>query len=220
MKFLLNGGRYEFMYLKSPHILNQFKNSDIKNLIILPFTISNEDRFLLQDLSKDINLKNLNITHIHLDLDITTNLNRLYDADAIYFTGGNPLLLLNKIKELKIDKILNEIIEKKTLKLIGGSSAGAMILGQRVIHIHEDNIIYTIDGLNIIKNHLIFPHLNKINRKDHFIKILKDNHFKGIGIEEETEVFMDENYKVLDVYGKGNAILIIDQAIELFNQHL
>ena len=61
--------------------------------------------------------------------------NRLLEFDVIFLIGGNPYYLLNQIRRTHTDDILRELLINE--KVISGSSAGCIVLGQTIALINE-----------------------------------------------------------------------------------
>lgn len=58
------------------------------------------------------------------------DLNFLLDYDVIELLGGNPFLLLKRLKELNFSAVLQAILRKNILLI--GYSAGSIVLQKRV----------------------------------------------------------------------------------------
>lgn len=90
--------------------------------------------------------------------DITKN--KILNADIIYIGGGDSIKLINEIKEYKIDTLLEEALNKKTVLV--GISAGAILLSKEgfsdsLILRGESDKYSFLEGLNLI-NINICPH--------------------------------------------------------------
>lgn len=60
---------------------------------------------------------------------------QLLDFDIVFFIGGNPFYLLNQMRCTHTEKILREMLSKR--KVVSGSSAGCIVLGQTIVLINE-----------------------------------------------------------------------------------
>lgn len=90
--------------------------------------------------------------------DITKN--KILNADIIYIGGGDSIKLINEIKEYKIDTLLEEALNKKTVLV--GISAGAILLSKEgfsdsLILRGESDKYSFLEGLNLV-NINICPH--------------------------------------------------------------
>jgi dipeptidase E len=99
--------------------------------------------------------------------------NGLFDFDVLFFNGGNPFYLLNQIRKTHADSVLRELLANG--KIISGSSAGSMVLGETIVLINEFDPqmnreigLTDLSGVGLT-NHNICPHYSKyVNRYDHF----------------------------------------------------
>ncbi|WBW96793.1 Type 1 glutamine amidotransferase-like domain-containing protein [Oceanirhabdus sp. W0125-5] len=97
----------------------------------------------------------------------------LLKYDILFFIGGNPFYLLNQIQKTHTDNILYELISKG--KIISGSSAGCVVLGETIALINEfdpqmNNGIGLTDfkGIGLTNINLCPHHTKYINRYDNF----------------------------------------------------
>lgn len=210
VKYIINGGKEEFMFLKSPHIINILKTSGVNNLLIIPFAMSKKRELEDVIFYSEIHLKNINILNLHPSQNKDKIISEISNADALYFTGGIQRVLIQLLNDFGIENIIKELIKKDKIRLIGGSSAGAKILGSKVL-VPKDHSLTTIEGLDLIKNYIIDPHFNKINRKYLLKKLINNlpSNFIGLGIDEYTTITMNEEYNIIDTFGEGKVTKII-----------
>nr|MCW1949205.1 peptidase E [Candidatus Shapirobacteria bacterium] len=96
------------------------------------------------------------------------------ECQAIFGAGGDPIYLINKLRETGMDKLLIQEIEKG--KFYFGSSAGSMIMGEKIKtskHLGQKTGI----GFGLVK-FSILPHWGEENDEDY-----KD---KKVEIVQET----------------------------------
>lgn len=84
---------------------------------------------------------------------------RVKDADVVYFTGGNPDHLLETLRGSVLLRLLTEGLERGLV--LGGSSAGAMVMGsvmRRPPLYSGDGDDRWVEGLGIASNICVLPH--------------------------------------------------------------
>jgi dipeptidase E len=184
---LIGGGDYRKDENKEidSYILSQI-NPNSKFLIIPFAKKENEKRKSIFDsISKVFNKKEKYSFSI-LDENIQTKeemIDKINSSDVLFLTGGDPILLKAKIKELNIQESI-----KNFKGLTIGYSAGAMIFSEKIIIPKEMDKNYPNSkiskGLGSIKFSII-PHY-----KEEFYEILKK-------LSKETEIYALENKSAL-----------------------
>ncbi|MCB2299352.1 Type 1 glutamine amidotransferase-like domain-containing protein [Clostridium tagluense] len=119
----------------------------IKSLFIPTAAISEDARAMVKECKKD--LLNAGILEKHI---ITYNLDREYtyeeicNFNAIYFCGGNPGYLLNRVNESKFKLALNQFLDNGGVYI--GVSAGSVIAASNL----ENNLGYINCYLDVHKS--------------------------------------------------------------------
>ena len=80
----------------------------------------------------------------------------LLNADIIYFTGGNPWFLLEALRDTYAWKKIVSLFSDG--KMVAGSSAGAMVLAEKM---RTRDSSHWIDALNLANNVAALPHHKK-----------------------------------------------------------
>lgn len=126
---------------------------------------------------------------------------------AVFFVGGDQKKLLDAIEELDLVHEIKVYHKKGTL--IGGTSAGASILGTHIPYWSdkEEKMIY-YRGLDLVPNSIIDQHFTQRNRK----KRLEEGTSRfqdstGYGIDEDTAIIFYPDGKK-DEIGNGNILTI------------
>ena len=161
-----------------------------------------------------------NVQHIDV-LDIRTHrhadqpemLNALHAATAIMFTGGDQLRLLTILQGTKfVDELRRRAGEGL---LVGGSSAGAMALGDPMIvrgeptQFYEPGAIPLVPGLAIVPGVTVDTHLVARGRLTRLLPVVAARPDKlGLGIEEGCGVAVSPE-GVATVIGSG-VVCIVD----------
>jgi dipeptidase E len=119
------------------------------------------------------------------------------ECQAIFGAGGDPVYLINKLRETSVDKLLIQEIENGKFYL--GSSAGSMIMGEKIKtskHLGEK----TGSGFGLVK-FSILPHWGEENDedyKDKKVEIVQESYNEKMSIMTLTDnhVIVVENNKI------------------------
>jgi cyanophycinase-like exopeptidase len=154
---------------------------------------------------------------------------RIKQAEMVFIAGGDQLNYINFWKNTLVEDALNYLINVKKIP-IGGTSAGCAIMGDAVYtaergsatsaealsNPYQINISIQRDFVNnpFLKNTITDTHYDNPDRKGRHIsflaRLLKDFTIaspKGIGVEEQTAICIDENGKAI-VFGNANAYFL------------
>lgn len=156
--------------------------------------------------------------YMHIDeghsADRPEFLERMRQADVIFFTGGDQLRLRQFLLGTELLRIIQERYVRDNF-VIAGTSAGAAILSDRMIyrgHGYRSLVkgeINTTDGFSFIRNVYIDSHFSERGRFGRLAHaVLKRPEFIGIGLGEETGVIIKEGNHV-EVFGSG-VVTIMD----------
>jgi cyanophycinase len=138
-------------------------------------------------------------------------LQQLKEATGIYFTGGDQ----NRVMEvLKDESILKAIKEKyKNGTFFSGSSAGTAIMSQVMItgegdfKVIDGNKVETKEGIGLLSEVIVDQHFIVRQRQNRlFGLVLKYPNLLGIGIDEDTAVYIKDN-RVGEVFGKSQVMI-------------
>jgi cyanophycinase len=124
---------------------------------------------------------------------------RMLLANYIYLSGGRPDYLLDTLKSSLAWQAIQDILARGGL--LAGCSAGAMILGERVLAFPGWR-----KAFNLIPGAVIMPHFEEIPER--FTKVLKFLVGKGstlIGIEGSTALFINQGKN--EVVGMGSVTI-------------
>jgi cyanophycinase len=163
-----------------------------------------------------LGVKNVSILDIREkhEAELTEYFEKIEQADMIFFTGGDQFRLANILNET----VLLQKIKERHLKgaTIAGTSAGAAVAC--------DPIIYDGDNLSLCKGTIHhskgFGFINNITIDTHFVNrgrlgrltqfLCSGYHTKGIGIGEDTAIFIDQN-DIFEVVG-SEMITVVNTA--------
>ena len=134
---------------------------------------------------------------------------RLRSARFIYLLGGFPRHLGEILKGSLVWQAALEAYDDGTV--IGGSSAGAMVLCE---HYYDPNDGKLLEGLKLLPNTCILPHHNNFGRNwaGRLAELLPKDTL--IGIDEQTGMLNDDS-ATWTVYGAGKVTLYHDGQTEV-----
>tara|TARA_B100000941_G_C28450216_1_gene524640 strand:+ start:56 stop:727 length:672 start_codon:yes stop_codon:yes gene_type:complete len=146
--------------------------------------------------------KNLNVTHKHIDARNRDDLNdkavieEMKKANFVFFSGGSPNHLYESIHDSEFSFELKNLENRG---IIAGCSAGAMIMGEKMIK----GI-----GLNYLPNTIVIPHYGEsfYSWISNTIKLLNRGKYKLLCLEKNTYFIKDRDD--ISVIGKQNVHII------------
>jgi cyanophycinase-like exopeptidase len=144
----------------------------------------------------------LGIDHKHIDARNREDLNKSTVIDAmrtsnfVYFSGGSPIHLYDSIYNSEFSVELENIENRG---IIAGCSAGAMIMGEKMIK---------GTGLNYLKNTIVVPHYGEsfYSWISNTVKVLNRGKYKLLCLEKDTYFIKDKNE--ITVIGKQQVHII------------
>ncbi|HEX2910348.1 MAG TPA: cyanophycinase [Chloroflexia bacterium] len=121
---------------------------------------------------------------------------QLEKARLVYMAGGSPAYLLEALKGSAAWEAMQEALNSGAI--VGGSSAGAMVLAQ---YMYNPSTGEVIPALGLLPNTLFIPHFNTFGRKwvDKIQAALPD--VLIIGVDEKVAIIGRGND--WQVYGRG-----------------
>jgi cyanophycinase len=147
---------------------------------------------------------------------------RLKDADAIMFSGGNQLRLTAIYGGTEFLSILKKRYHEEDF-VIAGTSAGAMAMSSTMIYhgdaerAHLKGEVKITTGLAFIDGVIIDSHFNKRGRFARLAQAVAANpSCIGIGLSEDTGVIVSEG-RNLETIGSGAVFLFDGRRIEQSN---
>ncbi|MCB2291549.1 Type 1 glutamine amidotransferase-like domain-containing protein [Clostridium sp. CS001] len=175
-KLLLTSAGFE-----NPKVGNEFlklinNNPSIVKVLFIPTASRTEDELYYVEESRkellDVGIKEENIIIYNLDYTISNDV--LDKISVVYVCGGNTFYLLNKIREVKFDSVLNKLMQSGVIYV--GASAGSLVVGPNInIPDYSDSndiCISDFNGLNIT-DIVVVPHYS--DRQKEIIDEAKKN---------------------------------------------
>lgn len=210
----------------TPEILETFiKLIEKENPVVeVITTASSEEEELFEEYRQVFEKMNVTqVAHIHHEvrkevIEDAALAERIQNADAFFFTGGNQLLLTSLYGGTFIlTQIKQRFIDEKIV--VGGTSAGAMALSTPMIYAgnkEKQQItgeIKITTGLEFLKDACIDTHFIDRSRFVRMAQVIATNPTCiGVGIEEDTAIVVHGGSKA-EVIGKGIVTIIEGFAI-------
>ena len=136
---------------------------------------------------------------------------RVASARLIYLLGGFPRYLCETLCDSKVWSAVLDAHQNGAI--IGGSSAGAMVLCEHYYDPYEGKLL---QGLNLLKNICILPHHNHFGKS--WVSKLRSLIPQAtlLGIDEQTGIINDASGGAWMVYGAGVVTLYRGEQIEAY----
>jgi cyanophycinase len=137
---------------------------------------------------------------------------QLRTAKLIYMLGGFPDYLAQSLAGSLSWQAMQAAYHNGAV--LGGSSAGAMVLCQ---YLYDPRSGKIVEGLNLLTNTCLLPHHNTFGKiwAPRLKKLLPDTVL--IGIDEQTGMIDDAMQNEWCVYGKGKAVIYRKGEKQLFH---
>ncbi len=192
------------------------------SIVVIPTAMSDEvtDEMVSRviEMMKDLGV--INITALHTKSREEANSKDFFqpilNADGVWFTGGRQWRIADSYLETGTQTALEELLKRGGV--IGGSSAGATILGSYLAR--GDTKTNTImmgdheEGFGFLPGVAIDQHLLKRNRQFDLIEIIKSKpELLGIGIDENTAIVVEGN--TFKVMGNGYVAIYDSQTWDM-----
>ena len=139
---------------------------------------------------------------------------RIKEADAVMFTGGNQMRLTATFGGTEIYKILQDRYKYEDGFLIAGTSAGAMAMSNTMIYegnaanAHLKGAVKVTTGLAFMGDVIFDSHFDKRGRFGRLAQAVATNpSCIGIGLGEDTGLLITEGNN-LEAIGSGMIIII------------
>ena len=170
-----------------------------------------ENRLLYWKNLAEEHFSKLGVDHNHIDarnrydLNKSSVINEMKNTNFVYFSGGSPTHLYDSIND---SAFADELKNIESRGIIAGCSAGAMIMGQKMIK---------GTGLNYIENTIVIPHYGEsfYSWISNTVKLLNRGRYKLLCLEKDTYFIKDKNeFRVL---GKQNVHIIFKKEHHTFS---
>lgn len=205
MQYFLNGGRDERGVLKSDDSLALYGRLNVKRVLFIVYALVEEAwQQRWQDSGPMVEIPQMELKALTLyDTDPAAIAAALDWADFVYFPGGSQESLLKRIHALSTYELLNQKLASNTLKLLGGGSAGAMVMGGWCIIGHR-TVNAVVAGLGYLPDYVIDSHFSERDRLPRLEAVLKDlPGISGLGLDEDTAALLSREGALQAVYGSG-----------------
>lgn len=142
------------------------------------------------------------------------NVQRLQEAAAVFFTGGDQLRLTSQVADTDLFRCLQYLYYHEGL-ILAGTSAGAAAMSETMLTVGsgdqspDPRKISLAAGLGFLPNTVIDSHFTQRGRIGRLLEAVVQNPKNvGIGIDEDTAIVVESNER-MQVLGTG-AVYIVD----------
>ena len=154
----------------------------------------------------------------------SAKLDRIAEANGIFFTGGNQLSLSTILGGTPVAKLVRTRNAEGVH--VAGTSAGASFISEHMIAFGEEGAspiagsVRLAPGLGLTNRVIIDQHFRQRDRIGRLLTALAYNPFAvGIGLDEDTAAFIGPD-NVIEVEGSGGITLIDASGIEFSSMDL
>lgn len=141
------------------------------------------------------------------------NIQRVLDADVVFFTGGDQLRITSTLGGSKLLSTLQGHYQRGGV--IAGTSAGAAVMSSSMIYqghagraMRKGNVQMT-SGINLIPDVVIDSHFTRRGRFGRLLEVVTGNPgIIGLGLDEDSGVIVRRG-RLLETIGSG-VVFIID----------
>lgn len=137
-------------------IINVLKNKKV--LIVPNAKRPDQDREVAKVVKLELEKNNIESNIVDIEVEAVN----IFIYDAIYFTGGEPKILLDSINNANLFNDILKFIDEE--KIIIGQSAGAMIFGKEYIDGTEKELKINSNGFGLI-NKIVIPHYDSLDEE-------------------------------------------------------
>jgi cyanophycinase len=159
-----------------------------------------------------------NVGHMSIDnkdeLKNPSLIQRIQNADTVYFSGGDQFRLSTILGGSELVAAIRERYYGDESFLLGGTSAGAMAMGNMMIYHAENNEamlkghVKITQGLGILDHCLVDTHFVKRGRIGRLVQaVMMHPEFIGVGLGEDTGLLISNGTDAVCV-GSGMVIVV------------
>jgi cyanophycinase len=149
------------------------------------------------------------------EVDSRENLDALERATGVFFTGGDQVRLVGKLRNTMFDRLLHRLYRSGTA--IAGTSAGAAMMGETMVDEGENNacpragLVELGPGLVYLPGAIVDPHFSSRGRLGRLLSALALRPGAlGLGIDSDTALVVHRGERG-EVIGEG-VVTVVDAA--------
>ena len=201
-----------------PRILKRFvdvSGGELADIVVIPTASQlHETGARYEQVFRDLGAGRVSIMDFDTrrDCQEPSRLERLEQASAIFFTGGNQLRLTTLLGGTPVAKLIRT--RNAHGVTVGGTSAGASILSEHMIAFGDEGgsvisgSVRLAPGLGLTNRFVIDQHFRERDRFGRLLTALAYNPFAvGIGLDEDTAAFIGPS-NLLEVEGSGGVTVV------------
>ena len=168
------------------------------------------------DAFSKLSCTNVGVIHIRNreDAQNPEYIQRVKEADAVMFSGGNQMRLTTTFGGTEIYRILHERYKNESGFILAGTSAGAMAMSNTMIYegnaanAHLKGAVKVTTGLAFMQDVIFDSHFDKRGRFGRLAQAISTNpSCIGIGLGEDTGLMITDG-NVMEAIGSGMIIII------------
>lgn len=171
-----------------------------------------------KQLCKEFKVKHITILHTRNRKTASTEafVCVLRRANGVWLSGGNSGRLRNAYLGTLTQREIKAVIDRGGV--VGGNSAGAMILASFVLRGRSDKPVLMArgheSGFGFVRNVVIDPHVVSSKREEELINVL-DRHPRllGIGVDDRAAILIQGNRVELSAKARSPSMMILNTAI-------
>ncbi|MBN1552136.1 cyanophycinase [bacterium] len=226
-RFVLLGGSFNDRLNSNivEQIVNEAGGTDGARIVIVPSASTIPEKLAEKYRKAFIRFspKSIDILNIRSpeEAESIPNNEKLKQATAVVFTGGDQLRLVNTLSGTRFLNTLFQLA--KNGLIICGSSAGAMALGDPTIMRGRPKGMINLTelvvqpGFGILKQMIVETHLSQRNRFSRLFQAVSQTKAAlGLGLDEDTGVVITRN-NVIKALGNGTVVILDGRNITYFN---
>ncbi len=126
--------------------------------------------------------------------------------------------MLGRLRRKGLRETVAKRITGGELKAVVGISAGAMIMGEKVIIGHKE-VKRLRKGLNVLPEYVIDSHFSQRQRQDRLSRVLEEVKGKtGLGLDEFTNLVIDsKDFSLEKVFGEGSLTVMTNRSVKTYD---
>uniref|UniRef100_A0A7V3ZX85 Cyanophycinase n=1 Tax=candidate division WOR-3 bacterium TaxID=2052148 RepID=A0A7V3ZX85_UNCW3 len=130
----------------------------------------------------------------------------LEDANFVFFSGGDQKRIIELVRDSYLHERLLERLKNDEDFAVGGTSAGAAVLGELCILRGSNTNFSSVrvtKGLNFISGFIVDQHFKERKRFGRLIYALDSFKLNGVGVDEDTALIYERNKGFTKILGNG-----------------
>jgi cyanophycinase len=215
MQIFLHGGASQEHRFDVGILKQQIKDAGVKKLAYVILAIKEPDvQSMWVKNGCKLNIPGVDIRLVSLE-SITTAQADIEWADGLFFNGGSQETLLVRLRDNELLEVIDKMVHSGGIKFIGGESAGAMVLGSRVI-IGKNSVRAVVEGLGVLDDTIVDSHFSERDRLERLLAWRQKLGIStGIGLDEGVAWVITG--AISTKVGRGSVTIINDDGTTVYD---